>query len=177
MTSQAAPDATPVGGTSAAAVMKLLQDQLTEERSTKSSLEARAVGVITSAGALVTLIFALAALVTKSATYELPDSARMVLGATLLVFVAAAVVAIIAARPGSYQEVSNSSLQAIATQEAMSAPALQGEAEIANILARIIERARQKNGVKARFLRVAVALEAVAALLLAVAVSMVLLEG
>ena len=92
--------------TSADAVMEHVQDQLTEERGTKSALEARAIGVITSAGALVTLLFALAALVTKPQAYELPGAARLVLGITLIAFIASAVLAIIAARPETYQEVS-----------------------------------------------------------------------
>lgn len=185
MTSQAAhgaaPGATadiaPGGSTSAAAVMKLVQDQLTEERSTKSSLEARAIGVITSSGALATLLFALAALVTKTAGYELPDTARLVLGATLVAFVVAAVLAIIAARPGTYQEVTTDSLRAAATKEAMAAPAEEGESAIAKVLVDIIAMARGKNGAKARFLKRAVTAEAIAAVLLAVAVAIVLLEG
>lgn len=156
--------------------MKLVQDQLTEERSTKSSLEARAIGVITSSGALATLIFALAALVTKPAQYELPELARLVLSATLVAFIVAAVLAIIAARPGTYQEVTLESLRAVATEEAMGAPAEQGEPEIAKVLVSIIAKAREKNANKARFLKAAVTIEAVAAVLLAAAVAIVLLE-
>jgi hypothetical protein len=185
VTSQAAPDAASgvnadvaaAGATSAAAVMKLVQDQLTEERSTKSSLEARAIGVITSSGALATLLFALAALVTRPAAYQLPDLARLVLTATLVAFMVAAVLAIIAARPGTYQEVTIDSLRAAATQEAMGAPAEQGESAIANVLVDIIAKARHKNGNKARFLKAAVTVEAIAAVLLAAAVAIVLLEG
>ena len=185
MTSQTAPepvpdpgaDTTKAASTSAAAVMKLVQDQLAEERSTKSSLEARAIGVITSSGALATLLFALAALVTKAAGYELPDLARLVLGATLVAFMGAAVLAIIAARPETYQEVTIESLRAAATQEAMGAPAEKGESEIARVLVDIIAKARDENGNKARFLRRAVTLESVAAVLLALAVAIVLVQG
>ena len=157
--------------------MKLVQDQLTEERATKSSLEARAIAVITSSGALATLIFGLAALVTKSATYELPQPARLVLGATLVAFLAAAVLAIVAARPGTYQEVTIDSLRAAAGVQAMNAPAVQGEPAIASVLVDIIAAAREKNAEKARFLRTAVTAEAVAAVLLAVAVAIILVEG
>lgn len=157
--------------------MKLVQDQLTEERSTKSSVEARAIGVITSSGALATLIFALAALVTKPSAYVLPDLARLVLGATLVAFIGSAVLAIIAARPGAYQEMTVQSLRLAATREAMGSPAEEGESEIASKLVDIIEKAREENGRKVRFLRGAVTLEAVAAVLLAIAVAIVLLEG
>jgi hypothetical protein len=157
--------------------MKLVEDQLAEERSTKSSLEARAIGVITSAGALATLLFALAALVTQPLTYELPDAARVVLVATLAAFIAAAVLAILAARPGTYQEVTVESLRAAAAPGAMAAPAEQGEAAIAAVLVDIIATARTKNARKATLLRRAVTVEAVAAVLLAVAVAIVLLAG
>lgn len=162
---------------SAAALMKLVQDQLTEERSTKSSLETRAIGVITSSGALATLLFALAALVTKPAAYELPSLARLVLLATLVAFIAAAVLAIVASSPGTYQEVTVESLKAAASKEAMGAPADEGEPRIAQVLVDIISTARTKNAVKAQFLKAAVTLEAGAALLLAVGVAIVLLQG
>lgn len=168
---------TPVPPTAAAAVMKLVQDQLTEERSTKSSLEARAIGVITSSGALVTLIFALAALVTKPDQFALPDPVRLVLGFTLVAFIAAAVLALIAARPGAYQEVTLESLRGAATEEAMGATAEEGEPEIAKGLINIIAKAREENGNKARLLKAAVTLEAVAAVMLAVAVGIILLVG
>ena len=140
-------------------------------------METRAIGVITSSGALATLLFALAALVTKPAGYELPDLARLLLGATLVAFMVAAVLAIIAARPGTYQEVDIGSLRDAATRDAMSAPAEEGEPVIANVLVDIIDKAREMNGVKAGFLTKAVTVEAVAAVLLAASVAIILLYG
>jgi hypothetical protein len=157
--------------------MKLIQDQLAEERSTKSSLEARAIGVITSSGALATLLFALAALVTKASDYELPTPARGALGLTLVAFVAASVLAILAARPDTYQEVTVGSLRAAAAPQAMAAPAGEGDPAIAAVLVDIIERARTKNATKAKYLRAAVACQVVGAVLLALAVGTVLFVG
>lgn len=162
---------------SAASVMKLIQDQLAEERSTKSSLEARAIGVITSSGALATLLFALAALVTNASDYELPSPARWALGLTLLAFVAAAVLAILVVRPATYLEVTIESLQAAAAPAAMSAPAVEGDPEIAAVLVDIIASARAKNAAKAGHLRDAVACQVVGAVLLAAAVGTVLIVG
>lgn len=175
-TAGTAPAATPVT-TSAAAVMKLVQDQLAEERATKTSLETRAVAVITSSGALATLLFALAALVTKATTYQLPDAARVVLVLTLLAFTLAGVLAIFVARPSTYQEVKLDSLKAVASPEAMNAPATEGEPEIAKVLVNIIEGARKANADKAGLLRYAVISETAAAVLLAVTVAIVLLNG
>ena len=63
------------------------------------------------------------------------------------------------------------------TREALSAPSIEGRPVIASALVDIIERARLMNRSKAQFLRRAVTLEAVAAVLLAVAVGIVLFEG
>lgn len=163
--------------TSAAATMKLVEGQLAEERATKSSLEGRAIGVITSSGALATLLFALAALVTKPADYAPAVVIRILLVATLVAFMVAIVQAILASRPGTYQEVSLESLRDVATMTAMGAPADEGEPEIARMLVTIIEKAREQNAEKARFLKKGVTAEAVAAVLLTVAVALILLLG
>jgi hypothetical protein len=155
--------------------MKLVQDQLVEERSTKSSLETRAIGVITSSGALATLLFALAALVTKTATYTLPDLARLGLVLTLLAFICAALFSILAASPGTYQEVTIPSLRDAAGH--MGSPAREGEPAIASVLVDIIETARDKNADKAKHLKRAVTAEAVGAVLLGLVVGVVLLTG
>lgn len=140
--------------------MKLVEDQLTEERSTKSSVEARAIGVVTSSGALATLLFALGALVTEADDFRLPDSARVVLVLTLGAFIVAAILALFAARPGTYQEVSLGSLRDAATPEAMGASADEGSSSIANVLIAIIAKARESNATKASFLKYAVTFEA-----------------
>lgn len=163
--------------TSAPAVMKLVQDQLTEERSTKTSLETRAIGVITSSGALATLLLGLAALVTKPAEYVPPALVRVILGVSLVAFIASAVLAIVAARPGTYHEVDIESLRSAASKDAMGAPAEEGEPTIAGVLVDIIDIARENNGSKAKFLRRAVTLEGIAAALLAVALSIAVWIG
>ncbi|WP_139025187.1 hypothetical protein [Paenarthrobacter nitroguajacolicus] len=133
--------------------------------------------MITSSGALVTLIFALAALVTKPDDFDLPVPVRLILGVVLAAFAAAAVLALITARPGAYHEVTLESLSAAASDKAMGASALEGEPEIARGLVQIISKSREENARKARFLRAAVTFEAVAALMLTVGVSVVLFVG
>lgn len=179
MTSAEMPSPAPAAQstTSAAAAMKLIEDQLAEERATKSSLEARAIGVITSSGALATLLFALAALVTKPANYAPAEAIRILLVATLAAFMVAIIQAILASRPGTYQEVSLESLYDVATRTAMGAPAEEGGPEIARMLVTIVDKAREQNAVKARFLRRGVTAEAVAAGLLALAIALILLLG
>ncbi|MGJ7442151.1 hypothetical protein [Aquipuribacter sp. MA13-6] len=163
--------------TSAAAVMTLIEGQLAEERSTKASLEARAIGVVTSSGALTTLLFALSALVTRPTDYELPGPARYVLLATLLAFLLAAVLAILAARPGTYHEVTVESLEEAATAGSMASPVDEGSPKIATVLVDIIRKARVRNGKKATFLKAAVTCQVAAAVLLSIGVGVVLLHG
>lgn len=57
------------------------------------------------------------------------------------------------------------------------APAEEGEPAIAKVLVDIIAKAREENANKAGFLKAAVTFEAVAAVLLAAAVGIVLLDG
>jgi hypothetical protein len=155
----------------AAATMKLIQDQLAEERATKSSLESRANTVITSAGTLTTLLFALGALVTKSTNYEVPGLTRVLLVLAVACFLVAIVFALNAAAPASYAEVELESLEAIATEQAFSAPATEAEPKIAKALVRVISRAREGNATKALNLKRAVKAELAAAVVLACAVA------
>ncbi len=168
---------TTAPATAAAEVLRLIQDQLTEERSTKTSLEGRAVGVITTSGTLTTLLFALSALVTKGADYSLPWAARVPLILAVGAFLSAAVVAILAARPQAYREVTVDSMREIAAASNLALPASEAEPEIAEGLVQIIERARENNGKKAQRLKIAINAEVAGTLLVAVAVVAVLVRG
>jgi hypothetical protein len=55
--------------------VELLKERLQEERAHKTSLEQRGLSVITSSGTLVTLLFALAAVVTASKSFSGVDRA------------------------------------------------------------------------------------------------------
>lgn len=158
-----------------AAAMKYIGDQLAEERATKSALEDRANTVITSAGALTTLLFALSALATKAAaTYELPGFAKVLLVVATFFFLVAIVFALRTAAPAAYAEVTVESLYDVATPEAFSAPAAEAEPIIAKAMVEVIEGARTGNGNKAKNLRRAVQAELAAAIVVAIAVVVVL---
>jgi hypothetical protein len=81
------PDQTPGDGGVYGAFVSL---QLDDQRSLKDSLERRAGGVITSSGALVTLLFGFAAITTHSNGYRLPSTTHVplliALGAFVLAF-------------------------------------------------------------------------------------------
>lgn len=82
------------------------KDELAAQDQRKASFEQRGLAVITTSGALVTLLFALAALSTKeSQTFVLPDRARGWLEAALVSFFFAAVAALITNVPLGYEAV------------------------------------------------------------------------
>jgi hypothetical protein len=77
----------------------LVTELVAAEDKRRESLEARGAGVITTSGALVTLLLALAALVTREQTFTLPDAARDSLSLAVAAFVLAALLAIATSAP------------------------------------------------------------------------------
>jgi hypothetical protein len=72
----------------------LVAEQLASEEKRRESLEGRGGFVITLSGALVTLVLAIAALVTRQRTFVLPPDARDRLSYAVVAFVIAALLAI-----------------------------------------------------------------------------------
>lgn len=169
------PGQPPAEDRASAAILTLIEDQLEEERTTKTSLETRAVSVVTTSGTLTTLLLGLAAVVTGRQSYELPIFARGLLVLAVLAFLTAVVLAIVAARPRAYHEVTVQSLRVIASPAHLGAAAGAAEPSIAAALIDIIDTARQRNGEKAARLTQAVMAEVVAAGLVALAVAVILL--
>jgi MFS family permease len=161
--------------TSESAITSLIQDQLLQERALKDSLESRAGAVIASAGTLVTLLFALVALVTKSQQYALPLASRFLIGVALVAFLTAAVLAILVIRPREYAVVDEQSLHALANNGAYSAPASIGGPKIAVAIIGLIEKSRYGNTKKAHFLIASVIAEVVAVVVLGLAVGVMLI--
>lgn len=100
---------TPTGA--AEVYSALITEQLDEERARKTSLEQRGAFVITSSGAIATLLFGLAAFVTDAATLDLPPRAQQVLVVALICFAAAALFGLLTNRPVNYGEPTADSLQ------------------------------------------------------------------
>jgi hypothetical protein len=161
-------------GTSGAAITGLIQDQFLQERALKDSFESRASAVIASAGTLVTLLFALVALVTKSERYALPLASRLLIAAALVSFLTAAVLAILVIRPREYATIDEQSLYDLANNDAYNAPASEGEPKIAEAIIRLIEKSRYGNMKKAQFLIASVIAEVVAVVVLGLAIGVML---
>jgi len=155
----------------------LLEHQLEEETSRKTSLEQRGVAVITTSGVLVSLLFALAAVVTSAKNFDLPDNARVLLVVTLVLFVLAAVGGIVANWPLSYHQVQTENLHRLISKENWNAPPGIAARRIAEAQVSILERARKLNLVKARALLAAMTTQILAVTALATAVAIILIEA
>jgi hypothetical protein len=154
----------------------LLERQLEEERSRKSSLEQRGVAVISTSGVLVSLLFGLAAVVTTAKGFDLPQAARVLLVATLVLFVLAAVGGILSNWPLGYHQVQTENLHRLISKENWIAPPGVAAWRIAEAQVSILERARKLNEVKARALLAAMTTQILAVTTLATAVAIILIE-
>ena len=133
----------------------LIVAQLAEERAAKASIEQRASGVIGSSGTLVTLLLALAALVTSSKTFELSVLTRVLLGVAVVLFVVAAAVAIYINWPRkTYEEANLANIKKLVDDpDAWSEDFASGLNNTADASLSILKSARTVNTQKAGWLR------------------------
>jgi hypothetical protein len=126
-------------------------DQLELEEKRRASLETRGLAIITTSGTLVTLLLALAALVTQRKDYQLPDPVGTWLTAALIAFVVAAAFAIGANAPQLYRTIDVTALKIITRSRWNSAS---GEALKTLTATRLeeLQRAQAVNSVKAYLL-------------------------
>lgn len=150
----------------------LISEQLEEERARKQSLEQRGLAVVTSSGTLVTLLFALAALVTKPETFQLPPDSKKYLAVAVGAFAIAGVLGIFTNKPLRYEEPSTDWLRSL------TAPTIWNNASEAIAARRAaesrvntIDSFRSKNVQKVRLLAFAIGLEVVAVGLVAAGVA------
>ena len=151
-----------------------VRDQLGEERDRKSSLEQRGLAVITSSGAFVTLVLAVAALVTGAKDFELSDGARHWLLGALIAFVAAAVLGVLCNAPLEYNEPGSTMESWLEKHWEGTAGAALKATALADL--QTLRVARNKNGGKARLLTWAIASEVAGLLFVAIAAGLALLS-
>jgi hypothetical protein len=153
---------------------QLAKDELAAQDARKASLEQRGVGVITTSGVLVTLLFGLAALSTKASdTFVLAAGARTWLLWALGLFLAAAVVAILTNLPIGYQAVDADAIRSRLKERPIRSRDA-AEKDVALTRVRALEDAKTKNGFKAGALVVAMGLEVGAVGCVAAAVRLVI---
>lgn len=165
----------PTGAADAgAAYAQLIVDQLTEERSRKSSLEARGVTVITTSGTLATLLFALTAGLTAAAKFKLPSDAKLPLLLALIAFVIAAMCGLGTNVPLIYREPTPHGLAKLVDARYWTAPAPIGQLRVAASQVTALSAARVANDFKVKLLVAATSAELLAVIFLAWAVAVIL---
>lgn len=143
----------------------LIADQLSEERARKASLEERALAVITTSGALATLLIALAAFAKQASTAPLGDVARRLIVVAASGFIAAAVLALVIVAPWKYREADPTKLDDRIMRARWSSRNLVEEARKNAVLSyHTLVHARKLNDCKAKLLFLAVVAEVVAIL-------------
>lgn len=160
-----------------AAYSQLISDQLAEERTRKSSLEARGVTVITTSGTLATLLFALTAGLTSVASFKLPGGAKLPLLLALVAFIVAAVCGLTTNMPLKYREATPQGLARLVDARYWTAPPVVGQLRVAAAQVTLLGAARLANNLKVRLLIAAVAAELAAVIFLAWAVACILYSG
>lgn len=153
---------------------QLISDQVTEERSRKTSLEARGITVITTSGTLATLLFALTAGLTATKNFKLAEPAKLPLLLALISFVVAAIFGLATNVPLIYREATPQGLAKLVDAKYWTAPPAVGQLRVAAAQVTLLAAARSANNLKVRFLISAIAAELLAVILLSWAVASIL---
>ena len=150
-----------------------IKGELENQQARKASFEQRGLAVITTSGALVTLLFGLTALSTKrTATFDIPGAAAAFLTVALVFFVLAAVSAIITNLPRTYQGVTVDALRG-AVKDRWDDNEAEASRMVALTQLKTLAAAKDINTQKGRALITGMALEIVAVALVGVAMGTV----
>ena len=153
---------------------RLINDQLSQERQRKTSLESRGITVITTSSALATLLFALTAGLTSAKTFKLPEAAKLPLILALAAFVFSASFGLIVNIPLKYREVAARALERVRKPNYWSARAQIGQLRVAEAQITILAAARAANRIKVALLLSAISFELAAVIFLAWAIGIII---
>lgn len=154
----------------------LIEAELDDQDSRKSSFEARAMAVVSTSGTLVTLLFGLASLVTADESFELSSSARCWLQVAVGLFLCAAVLALGVGLPWrvyGYAPVDEADVKSRLEDNKLRSE-LDAHRDIAFAQINALEAAKAANSRKGRVLFSAVAVECAAIVAVGVAIFKVL---
>jgi len=159
----------------AGAYADYLKDQLTAEDARKASLEQRGLAVISTSGALVTLLFGLVALSTKARqTFRLEEEPKYLLAVAVGVFLLAAACALATNAPVSYERVKPDAIKGRLKEQPLRDEGA-AKRDIALTSVKVLRDAKARNQTKAMLLFAALILEVVAVALVAAAMVWVIL--
>jgi hypothetical protein len=155
---------------------ELIREQLHEAAATKESLERRGFAVVTTSGAVLTVILGVSSLAGQRV--PIPASGLALTAIALVTLIAAVVFGLLVNFPAGYAGVAPSELRRLADSETFwtaTGPAV-GKAtqRVAGVEVDAIESAAAVNGRKATFLQLGIGFEAVAFMALGVAGMIVL---
>lgn len=156
-----------------------VERELEDQRASKASIEQRGIAVVTTSGILVTLLFGLAALVTESENFVVPEKSRPWLYLALLGFVVAAGAALITNLPRNLESARTygpKSLDRLIRLRWDDSPRA-AKRRIALTRLGLLHSYKKVNNFKGRVLIAAVIAEVVAVAAVAVAVTIVLAES
>lgn len=137
------------------------------EMTRKSSLEQRGAGVVTTSGALVTLLFGLVGVITSAKDFALPIKAHGYLGAAIVLFTIAVAIGLVANLPLLYKEAYPTAAQFARVWHYSESEA---QAHIIATRLKVLEGARRANGLKGLLVLTAGTVQLAALILLMVAV-------
>jgi hypothetical protein len=155
---------------------ELIAENLERQAARKSSIEQRGLAVISTSAALVTLQFALVAVVVDHDSFELEPAQQVALGVSLALFVAAAVLGLLTNNTRSYNYVSTSQLERLTEPATWRASRREAQRRLARAHVVMLRTARARNGAKARLLRLAIIFEVSAVGALAICVALILMD-
>lgn len=150
-----------------------ISEQVAREETRKESIERRGLAVVTSAGALVTLLFGLAAFNIGDRHFTLPHSAKVLLIIALSAFFISALCAIATNFPFKYEEVKPDDLY-LAVKNRWTDQLPEAERMTAYTRLKVWRSARTKNDLKARYLYWAIIAQGIAVAAVAAAVGLIL---
>jgi hypothetical protein len=150
-----------------------IEKELTDLRSSKTSLEQRALAVVSASGVVIALLFGFATIGRQSSDVEIPSSARIFFYLALGAFALAVVSALVANFPSKLQAAKTAALEAVLRDNWRDSESV-ARRRIAVTRLKLYGSYRRGNKRKAIGLMVAVAGEVLAVLFLAVAIGLVI---
>jgi hypothetical protein len=151
-----------------------IKSLLDAESSRKASLEQRGIGVVTTSGTLVTLLFGLTAVITSAKTFALPGQAHGWLAGAAILFVVAAIAGIVTNVPLFYGQIIISETE---LRDAWGNSAADAQAGVTAVRLRHLDQVQKVNSCKAWILILAVLLELAAVAILTVGIVEIIHSG
>jgi hypothetical protein len=153
---------------------RVIAENLERQSQRKTSIEQRGLSVISTSGALVTLQFALVAVITEGESFSFAGPEKSALGVSLVLFVVASVLGLLSNQTRQYPHISSTQLELLTAAEAWQGSSDDAARRVARAQVQMLRSARRSNGAKARLLRFAIYFEVGGVAALATCVGLIL---